>query len=158
MVESVQTKVRQQGLKFKNWPFKSYEFSNRGALGVKLVSLICKMLPQTTASYSRSHKILQRQTLLWDCPFNTRKSKQFNLVRKALENMIRAYYTLKLGLFCCFYWTMGDWSADRLSTPKFPKRLPKPHNEISWSPAYAGRMDSSLAWIGTTLKGLQRNA
>jgi hypothetical protein len=75
----------------------SYDFSNRGALGVKPVSLICKMLPQTTASYSGSHKIFQRKTSSWDCPFNTRKSKQLNLVSKALENMIRAYYTLKLG-------------------------------------------------------------
>jgi hypothetical protein len=30
------------------------------------------------------------------CPFNSRKSKQFNLGSKALENMTRAYYTLKL--------------------------------------------------------------
>jgi hypothetical protein len=104
-------------------------FQTGGALGVKTVSLICKMLPQTAASYSGSHKILQRQTLSW--PFNTRKSKQFNLVSKALENMIRAYYTLKLGSLCCFYLTMGYWSADRLSTPNFCKRLPKPHDEIS---------------------------
>jgi hypothetical protein len=27
-------------------------------------------------------------SLSWDCPFNSRKSKQFNLVSKALENMI----------------------------------------------------------------------
>jgi hypothetical protein len=74
---------------------------------------------------------LQRQTLSWDCPFNTRKSKQFNLVSKTLENMIRAYYNLKWGSFGCFYQTMGNWSADRLSTPKFRKRLPKPHEEIS---------------------------
>jgi hypothetical protein len=74
--------------------------------------LICKMLLQTTGSYSGSHKILQRQTLSWDCPYNTRKCKQFNLVNKALENMIRAYYTIKLTSFCCFYWTMGDFTAD----------------------------------------------
>jgi hypothetical protein len=73
-----------------------------GALGVKPVSLICKMLIQTAALYSGSHKILQRQTLSWDCPFNTRKSKRFNLVSKALENMIRAYYTLKFGSFYAF--------------------------------------------------------
>jgi hypothetical protein len=131
-------------------------FSNRGALVVKPVSQICKKLPQTTASYSGSHKILLRQILSWDCPFNTWKSKQFNLVSKALENMIRAYYILKLGLFYCFYWTMGDWSKDRLSPLKFRKRLPKPHDEIRWSSAYVGKMDSSLAWIGTTHKGLQR--
>jgi hypothetical protein len=106
-------------------------FQTGGALGVNPVSLICKMLPQTTASYSGSHKILQRQTLSWDCPFNIRKSKQFNFVSKALENMIRAYYTLKLDSFCCFYQTMGDWSADRLSTPNFRKRLPKTHDEIN---------------------------
>jgi hypothetical protein len=41
-----------------------------GGLNVKPVSLICKMLLQTTASYSGSRKILQRQTLSWDCPFN----------------------------------------------------------------------------------------
>jgi hypothetical protein len=69
--------------------------------------------------------------------------------------MIRANYTLKLGSFRFFYWTMEDWSADRLSTPNFRKRLPKPHDEISLSPAnwYAGRMNSRLAWIGTTHKG-----
>jgi hypothetical protein len=106
-------------------------FQTGGALGVKPVSLICKMLPQTTASYSGSYKILQRQTLSWDCPFNTRKSIQFNLESKALENMIGAHYTLKLGSFCCFYWTIGDWSAYRLTTTKFRKRLPKPHDEIS---------------------------
>jgi hypothetical protein len=38
---------------------------NRGALNVKPVSWICKMLLQTTASYSGSHKILQKQTLSW---------------------------------------------------------------------------------------------
>jgi hypothetical protein len=67
-------------------------FQTGGALGVKPVSLNCKMLPQTTASYSGSHKILQRQTLSWDC----RKLKQLNLIRKALENVIRVYYILKL--------------------------------------------------------------
>jgi hypothetical protein len=36
------------------------------------------------------------------------------LASKAQENMIRAYYTLKLRLFSFFYWTIGDWSADRL--------------------------------------------
>jgi hypothetical protein len=72
------------------------------SIGVKPVSLICKMLPQATASYSGSRKILQRQTLSWDCPFNSKKSKQFNLVSKALENMIRVYYTFKLGSFICF--------------------------------------------------------
>jgi hypothetical protein len=73
---------------------------------------------------------LQRQTLSWDCPFNTQKSKQFNLVSKAIENIIRANYTLKLSVYCCF-WTMGDFTADRLSTPNFRKRVPKPHAEIS---------------------------
>jgi hypothetical protein len=34
------------------------------------------------------------QTLSWDCPFNSRISNQFNLVSKALENIIRAYFTL----------------------------------------------------------------
>jgi hypothetical protein len=52
----------------------------------------------TTASYSGFQKILQRQTLLWDCPFDTQKFKTFNLGIKALENMNRAYYTLKLML------------------------------------------------------------
>jgi hypothetical protein len=88
-------------------------------------------LPQTTALYSGSHKILQRQTFSWDSPFNIRKSEQFNLVRKAIENMNSAYYTLKLGSFCCFYWTMVDWSADRLSTPNFCKRVTKLYDEIS---------------------------
>jgi hypothetical protein len=59
-------------------------------------------LPQTTASYSGCQKILLRQILSCDGPFNSRKSKQFNLVSKALENMIRAFYTLKLRSFCCF--------------------------------------------------------
>jgi hypothetical protein len=69
-----------------------------GALDVKPVSLICKMLLQTASSYSVCQEILQRQTLLWDCPFNTQKSKTFNLGIKALENMSIAYYTLKLML------------------------------------------------------------
>jgi hypothetical protein len=64
------------------------------ALDVKPVSLIGKML--------------QRQILSWDCPLKSRKSKQFNFVNKALENIIRAYYTLELRPFCCFYWTLGD--------------------------------------------------
>jgi hypothetical protein len=116
MVESVLTKVCQQLLTFLNRPFKSYDFSNRRALGVKQVSLICKMLPQTTAPYSCSHKILQRQTLSWDCPFNTRKPKQFNLVSKALENMIRVYYTLKLVRFAAF---IGQWgTGQRTAYPR----------------------------------------
>jgi hypothetical protein len=73
-------------------------FQTGGALDVKPVSLSCKMLLQTTASYSGCQKILQRQTLSWDCPFNTQKSKTFILGIKALENMNRAYYTLKLML------------------------------------------------------------
>jgi hypothetical protein len=84
------------------------------------------MLPQTAVLYSGGHKILQRQT-----NFNTKKSKQFDLISKAIENMIKAYYTLKLGSFCCFYWAMGVWSADRLSRPKFLKRLQKPHDKVS---------------------------
>jgi hypothetical protein len=97
---------------------------------VNPVSLICKMLPQTTASYSGSHKILQRQTLLWGCPFNTRKSKQFNLVSKALVNMIRAYYTLNWFRFAAF---IGQWATDqRTACPRnFRKLLPKPHDKIS---------------------------
>jgi hypothetical protein len=65
------------------------------------------MLLQTTESYSGCQKILLRQTLSWDCPFNSRKSKTFNLGIKVLENMIRAYCTLK---------------ADRQYTPKYPMR------------------------------------
>jgi hypothetical protein len=53
------------------------------------------MLLQTAASYSGSHKNQQRQTLSWDCPFNSGKSKQLNLEIKALENINRAYYNLK---------------------------------------------------------------
>jgi hypothetical protein len=78
-------------------------FQTGGALGVKPVSLICKMLPQTTASYSGSHKILRIQTLLWDCPFNTKKSKKIQINKQVPRNMIRAYYTLKLGSSCCFF-------------------------------------------------------
>jgi hypothetical protein len=48
---------------FFNRPFKSYDFPKRGAHDVKPVSWICKMLLQTTALYSGSGKILQRQTL-----------------------------------------------------------------------------------------------
>jgi hypothetical protein len=83
------------------------------------------------------HTLFQIQTLSWDCPFSSRKSKQFNLVSKALENMIRASYTLKLRSFCFFYWTIGNWSADRLnlSTCVLPKTL----DEISWSSMYTGR-------------------
>jgi hypothetical protein len=98
---------------------------------VKPVSLIFKMLQKATASYRGSHKILQRQTFLWDCPFNTRNSKRFNLVSNAQENMIRVYYTLKLSSFCSFYWTIGDFTADRLSTPNFRKSIPKPYDKIS---------------------------
>jgi hypothetical protein len=68
--------------------------------------MICKILPQTTASYSGSYKILQRQTLSWDCPFNTQKSKQFNLVSKAPENMIRDYY-LKIGFVLLLFLDNG---------------------------------------------------
>jgi hypothetical protein len=68
---------------------------------------------------------------LWDCPFNRRKSKQFNLVSKARENMIRAYYTLKLRSFCFFYWTIGDWSADRLYLATAACVLSKTLDEIS---------------------------
>jgi hypothetical protein len=88
-------------------------FQTGGALGLKPVSLICKMLPQTAALSSGSLKILQRQTLPCNCPFNTRKYKQFNLVSKDLENMIRAYYTLKLGFFAAFIgqWEIGQRTA-----------------------------------------------
>jgi hypothetical protein len=65
------------------------------------------MLLQTTASYSGSHKILQRQTLSWDCSFNRQKSKQFNLVNKALENMIRAYTRQNWVRFAAF---IGHWA------------------------------------------------
>jgi hypothetical protein len=36
--------VRQPILKFKNRPFKSYDFSNRGALDIKPVALIWRIL------------------------------------------------------------------------------------------------------------------
>jgi hypothetical protein len=62
-----------------------------GALDVKPVSLICKMLLQAAVSYSGSHKIWQRQTLSWDCPFNSGKSKQLNFESKVLEDINRAY-------------------------------------------------------------------
>jgi hypothetical protein len=71
----------------------------------------------------------------------TRKSKKINLVSKALENMIRAYYSLKFSSFCCFYWTMGDFTADRLSIPNFLKRLPG-------YVAYAELFFNSY-WLGT---------
>jgi hypothetical protein len=121
MVVLVYTKVSLLFLKFQSRPFKSYDFSNMGSLDVKPVSLICKMLPQT---FSNS-------TLSWDCPFNSRISKQFNIGSKALENMIRAYCSLKLRSFCFFYWTMGNWSADRLYLPTTACVLPKTLDEIS---------------------------
>jgi hypothetical protein len=109
------------------------------------------MLVQTTASYSGGQKILQRQNLLWDCPFNTQKSKTFNLGVKALENKNRAYYTLKFTLLFDYGWT----TYTRVSTPFV---LPKQPKEISYSPAYTGKMGYSLAWVGTTPKGLQQYA
>jgi hypothetical protein len=45
--------------------------------------------------------------------------------------MIWAYHTFKLGSFCCFYWTMGDWSADRLYLATTACVLPKTLDEIS---------------------------
>jgi hypothetical protein len=68
---------------------------------------------------------------LWDCPFNSRKSKQFNLVNKAIEIMIRVYYNLKLRSFCFFYWTIGDWPADRLYLSTTAYMLPKTLDEMS---------------------------
>jgi hypothetical protein len=53
------------------------------------------------------------------------------LVSRALENMIRVYYTLKLRSFCFFYWTIGDWSADRLYLSTTARVLPKALDEIS---------------------------
>jgi hypothetical protein len=82
------------------------------------------MLPQTTSSFCKD-KLYGGTVPL------THENLKLNLVSKAPENIIRTYYTLKLGSFCCFYWTMGDWSADRLSTPNFRKWLPKQHDEIS---------------------------
>jgi hypothetical protein len=77
-------------------------FQTRGALDVKPVSLICKMLLQTAALYSGSHKISQRQTLSVDCPFNSRKSNQLNLESKVLEDLNRAYYNRNKICFSIF--------------------------------------------------------
>jgi hypothetical protein len=54
-----------------------------------------------------SHKILLRQTLSWDCPFNSGKSKQLNLESKALEDINRAYYNLNKDCFIAF---IGQWA------------------------------------------------
>jgi hypothetical protein len=86
--------VRLLFLQFLNRPFKSYDFSNRVTLDVKPVSRICKCcykLPRRTAVAT---KFLQRQTLSWDFPFNSGKSKQLNLESNALEDMNRAYCNL----------------------------------------------------------------
>jgi hypothetical protein len=79
-------------------------FQPRRDLDVKSVSQICKMLLQTAASYSGypPTKNLQRQTLSWDCPFNSRQSKQFNLDSKVLEYINRAYYNLNRACLTVF--------------------------------------------------------
>jgi hypothetical protein len=93
------------------------------------------------------HKLFQIQTLSWDWPFNSRKSKQFNLVSKAQENMIMVYYTLKLRSFSFFYWTIGDWSADRLYLATTTCILPKTLDEFSWFPVYTNRTASCYTYI-----------
>jgi hypothetical protein len=86
---------------------------------------------------------------LCDCPFNSRKSKQFNLVSKALQNMIRVYNTLKLRSLCFFYWTISDWSY----LPTTACILPKTLDEISWSSTYTSRTASRYTCT-TAVSGL----
>jgi hypothetical protein len=87
------------------------------------------MALQTAVSYNGSNKILQRQALSWDCPFNSGKSKQLSLESKALEDTNSAYYNLSL--FYCFYWAVSNFTVNRLSMPNFGKLMPKPPDEIS---------------------------
>jgi hypothetical protein len=75
-------------------------------------------------------KFCKEHALSWDCLFDSRKSKPFNLASKGIEYTNSAYFNL----YCVSLTALldfSDFTADRLNTPNYCIRVQKLHDEIN---------------------------